>query len=163
MPMILLFSLGLGSLWNSKLGKLTFLIFFFTFFQVNGQLTKNYITANVDGPNDVRLLTERQGVNWIFFDSKQNGISEYNVDVYVPPVIPHSYEYLFLWLGKTDCPDATCGKVDDKQTGTIYLLYEEDPPHPERLRAWLERYKYTTVVEDHMKFGGVNVERRRRL
>ena len=163
MPMILLFSLGLGSLWSSNFGKLLILFFFFTFFQVNGQLTKNYITARVDGVNDVRLLTERQGVNWIFYDSKQLEIKEYNVDVYVPPVIPHSYEYLFLWLAKINCGPDMCGKVDDKQTETIYLLYEEDPPHPERLRAWLDRYKYTTVVEDHMKFGGVNVERRQRL
>jgi 4-amino-4-deoxy-L-arabinose transferase-like glycosyltransferase len=186
MPMILLFSLGLGLLWNSWLGKLTILFFFMTFFQVTIPLTKNYITAKVDGPNDVRLLTERQGVNWIFYDgqsyckreqgppfAKGFGVAqqidnndtscEYNVDVYVPPVIPHSYEYLFQWLGSIDCGPDMCGKVDNKQTEIIYLLYEEDPPHPERLQVWLDRYKYTTVVENHMRFGGVNVERRVRL
>ncbi len=163
LPMILLFSLGLGFLWNSWLGRISLVVFFFLFLQINLILIKNYVTAGVDGPTDVRLKSERQAVNWVFYDARINDKSQYNVDVYVPPVIPYTYDYLFEWLGTKECGEGLCGNVKESQMETIYLLYEVDPPHPERLQAFLDRYKDNSVVEDQHKFGGITVERRKRI
>jgi len=44
----------------------------------------------------------------------------------------------------------------------LYTLYEIDPPHPERLDAWLARQDGIGKVEETVKFGGITVERRER-
>lgn len=186
LPMMLLFALGLGTLWKQNWGKIFVIIFLYYFLQPNLELNKNYLLAKVDGPTDVRLGNEKQSVHWIFDDALSNclpgigGVStldrgqptilcdnwenlEYNVDVYVPPVIPHTYEYLLLWIGTSRCGKNLCGLVTDKQVETIYVLYEVDPPHPERLQAFLDRYKTNTQVQKQMKFGGITVERRIRI
>jgi len=45
----------------------------------------------------------------------------------------------------------------------LYTIYEEDPPHPERLEDWLGRYEDNTQIEDSVQYGGVTVQRRKRL
>jgi hypothetical protein len=45
----------------------------------------------------------------------------------------------------------------------LYTLYEEDPPHPERLEAWLARQKGIGIVEEEESFGGITVQRRKRI
>ena len=45
----------------------------------------------------------------------------------------------------------------------LYILYETDPPHPERLDIWLERQKGIGKVEESTRFGGITVERRMRV
>lgn len=162
LPMILLFSVGLGAIWcKGSMGKIVVIGFFLSFLFLNLTLTKNYLSAGVDGPTHITLGNQLQGVNWIFEDSKGRG--EFNVNIYVPPVIPHSYDYLFKWQGYERCGNNLCGMLTDKNVETLYTLYEEDPPHPERLESWLSVYKNTTFLEDEESFGGVTVQRRRRL
>ncbi|MBU0572425.1 glycosyltransferase family 39 protein [Patescibacteria group bacterium] len=161
LPIILLFSMGLAKLLKTNLGKLIILIFFFLFFTRNGEFVKNHIAAGFDGPTHITLGNELQAVDWIFEDAKGKG--QFNVDVYVPPVIPHSYDYLFLWQATKRCGDSLCEMNLVEQVSLLYTLYEEDPPHPERLEAWLARQKGIGEVEEESSFGGITVQRRKRL
>jgi 4-amino-4-deoxy-L-arabinose transferase-like glycosyltransferase len=161
LPMILLFSLGLGILWKSNAGKAVVILFFVLFFMRNGSLVRYYLIAGVDGPEHITLGNELQAVEWVFENTNNRG--EFNVDVYVPPVIPHSYDYLFLWQATKRCGDSLCQMNKDEQVPLLYTLYEVDPPHPWRLEAWLERQDGIGVVEEEHKFGGITVQRRRRL
>lgn len=161
LPIILLFCLGLGLFWKIKAGKFVIVAFFILFFIRNGSLLRYYLIAGVDGPSHISLGNELQAVDWVFESSKD--VRNFNVDVYVPPVIPHSYDYLFLWQATKRCGEDLCGMVLDSQVSRLYTLYEVDPPHPWRLDAWLERQKGIGVVEDETSFGGITVQRRTRL
>jgi len=161
LPMILVFSLGLGLIWKRKLGKYVVLTFFILFFIRNGSLLRYYLIAGVDGPEHITMGNELQAVNWVFENSKERGV--FNIDVYVPPVIPYSYDYLFLWQGTRRCGDNLCGLLWDEQTPLLYTLYEVDPPHPWRLEAWLDRQEGIGVVEEEVSFGGITVQRRSRI
>jgi len=54
-------------------------------------------------------------------------------------------------------------KQDENKVPLLYTLYEIDPPHPERLEAWLNRQKGIGKVEGSASFGGITVERRERI
>lgn len=159
LPMILLFSLGLANLWYSALGKVTLVFFFVLFFQINLVPLRNYLQNGYS----IRMETQLASVNWIYNSAKVNGVKEYNVDVYIPPVIPYPYDYLFLWQGNMKCSDNTCGLVTDRRLPDVYLLYEEDNENPVRFQSFLGRYKDTTEVIEQKKFEGITVERRKRI
>ena len=160
LPMILLFSIGFGYIWKSLIGKVIIILFFISFLRLSLTLDKNLIMAGVDGPTHITMGNQLQAVDWIILDA--NG-SEFNVDVYVPPVIPYAYDYLFLWQTTSRCPKDKCGLVTDRPLPTLYILYEVDPPHPERLSAWLSKYENSTRIEVEQKFGGIIVQRRIRM
>lgn len=160
MPFILLFSLGLGVLWKNTFGKVLVLIFFTGFFYRNIFLTRIYMSAGIDGPTHITLGNEIDAVNWIYKDiSKPDA---FNVDVYVPPVIPYSYDYLLLWQGTKICGSELCGKVDEIEP-IVYVIYEVDPPHPERLENWMGKYENSSKIIKSESFGGITVEKRERL
>lgn len=159
-PMILLFSVGLSSIWKKTFGKVILLLFFGTFLYQNLGMTKNYLSAGVDGMNHITLGNQLQSVDWIFEDAKSN---KFNTDVYVPPVIPHAYDYLFLWRSTELCGEDKCGITSGGEESLLYTLYEVDPPHPERLEAWLERQKGFGEIDYETSFGGITVQRRTRL
>lgn len=161
LPLILFLSLGLGKLWRNKLGQIVVILFFLQFLLSNIPLIRYFIIAGVDGPEHITLGNELQAVEWVFENANNRG--EFNVDVYVPPVIPHSYDYLFLWQATKRCGDSLCQMNKDEQVPLLYTLYEVDPPHPWRLEAWLERQDGIGVVEEEHKFGGITIQRRRRL
>src|SRR3989344_4362285 len=180
LPMILLFSIGLGFLWKNFLGKILVLVFFLYFCNLSGTLDRNLIYAGVDGPTHITLGNQLQSVNWVFEDANQlcdpeeilrlptvaqdeECSRQFNVDVYVPPVIPHAYDYLFLWQATKRCGDNLCGMIKEPQKKTVYVLYEVDPPHPERLEVWLSRYEENSVIEEEVKFGGITVQIRKRI
>lgn len=81
----------------------------------------------------------------------------------MPPVIPHAYDYLFLWQGTKKCGDSLCGLKQDERLDLLYTLYEADPPHKHRLDAWLARQEGIGIVEEVATFGGITVERRTRI
>jgi 4-amino-4-deoxy-L-arabinose transferase-like glycosyltransferase len=161
LPIILLFSMGLVKLLKTNWGRAVFLIFFVLFFSRNGAFVKNYILAGVDGPEHITLGNELQAVDWVFKDAEDRG--EFNVDVYVPPVIPHSYDYLFLWQATKRCGENLCNMELTDRVPLLYTLYEVDPPHPERLEAWLKRQEGIGTVEEEASFGGITVQRRKRI
>lgn len=115
-----------------------------------------YIRSGVDGSTTVALGNEKQAVDWVYRDS---GGVIFNVDAYVPPVISHSYDYLFLWMGSTKYSRLP----ESERIPLLYTLYEVDLPHPERLQAWLDRQAGIAQVEKSATFGGITVQRRHRI
>lgn len=153
---ILLFAFTLGYLWKYRLGKIFVLIFFFYFMRQNGVLLWNKLNDRIDGTEAIYFGNQKQAIDWIYQDSSGK---DFNVDVYVPPVIPYAYDYLFKWYGKR----VYKYQPVEKQVSLLYTLYEVDPPHPERLNAWLARQKGIGRVEKEEKFGGITVQRRNRI
>ena len=117
---------------------------------------RNYLSAGTDGPTDVVLGSSLKAVDWVY---ENVGNTPFNVDVYVPPVIPHAYDYLFLWRGTTKYHKLP----DTVRRPLLYTLYEQDPPHPERLAAWLKRQAGIASPESRVGFGGITVQKRIRL
>jgi hypothetical protein len=153
---ILLFSIVMGQIWKYRLGKIFAIVFVVIFLQWEGELGIGYIKSGVDGPETIMFGNQKQAIEWVYQDA--DGIP-FNVDVYVPPVIPHAYDYLFSWYG-----GRVMGYEPEKdQIETLYTLYEVDSPHPERLQAWLDRQAGIGVVEAEEKFGGITVQRRKRI
>lgn len=126
------------------------------FLQHNLALLKSTLTSGIDGSTHVSLGNSLFAVDWVYQDAKDQ---RFNVDVYVPPVIPYAYDYLFLWRGATKYHRQPVGD----RVSLLYTVYEVDPPHPERLQAWLDRQAGIGQVEEEVRFGGVAVQRRQRI
>lgn len=154
---ILLFAVILGFVWKlNVVGKFFVLFFFFLFFTNNVPITWSKITDGCDSTTSICFINQKDAIDWIYKDASGR---DFNVDEYVPPVIPYAYNYLFTWLGTV-----TYHKLPaDPQIPLLYTLYEVDPPHPERLQAWLNRQKGIGKVEASASFGGITVERRSRI
>jgi 4-amino-4-deoxy-L-arabinose transferase-like glycosyltransferase len=128
------------------------LITLFASYFINGTLIhlKNYLIAGVDGPENITYGNEIDAVDYICQENKQ---LPGNFDVYVPPVIPHAYEYLFQWRqSKGLCSDF----VQDRNSN-LYIIYEVDPAHPERIQNWFDKYKNDKLIHEEY-FGGVRVQ-----
>lgn len=149
--LILIFSFGLWVISNLKFGNIILAVFLVLFLTNNAEFTKRRLTLGVSDGQDIFISNQLQAIDWI---NKDAGDDKFNVDVYVPPVIPHSYNYLFTYRGD---------KRSDDATKKLYTLYEIDPPHPERLQAWLDRQKVIGKVVEEVKFGGITVQRRDRI
>ncbi len=152
---ILLFSVGLGIIYKSTIGKVFLIVFFVVFLQTNLSITFSRLNDNGDGENTVIFANQRLALDWIYLDAKG---AEFNSDVYVPPVIPYAYDYLLTWYSQT-----RSGWVHNGELSRLYTLYEEDPPHPERLAAWKKRQEGIGTVLYEKKFGGITVQRRERI
>jgi len=153
---ILLFSIVLGKFYKNILGKLFVALFVFVFWQNNVPVTWSRINDNLTGEHSIGLKNELLAVDWVYKDAAGES---FNVDVYVPPVIPHAYEYLFTWRGKTKYNT----NPTEQHLDLLYTLFEVDPPHPERLEAWLDRQAGIGEVKEEVRFGGITVQRRLRL
>ena len=153
---VLLFSVIYGSVWKHVLGKILIIIFLIFFIKENLYYVKNYITSGVDGPSAIALGSQKLAIDWIYNNANEK---DFNVDEYVPPVIQYSYNYLFLWLGTTKYHKLP----NENQIPLLYTLYEIDPPHPERLEAWLKRQDGIGKVQARSSFGGITVQRRIRI
>ena len=145
----------LDKLLSNKFLLLIPLLFLTTFIYPNYIDLKNYLVAGVDGETHISLGNQIQAIDWIYQDA---GDKEFNVDVYVPPVLPHSYDYLFDWYGQKEYQTLP----SQKQVPLLYTLYEVDPQHPQRLEKWLQRQESIGEVEEQARFGGIVVQRRTR-
>lgn len=148
---VLLFSFMLSFLWKFKFGKLILVLFLIFYVKNNLEPTISRLSVDVLGTSGIAFQSQLVAVNWIKEDAKDQ---KFNIDVYVPPVITHSYDYLFLWNNIIQ---------EDNEVKLLYTLYEDDPPHPERLEAWLNRQKGIGRVLHEEKFGGVTVQKRERI
>lgn len=148
---ILFFSYLLSFVWKYNLGKLVVVLFIFYFLKSNLSLTIPRLNVDVLSTGGIAFQSQLLAVNWIKEDAKGE---KFNIDVYVPPVIPHSYNYLFLWNNVIQ---------EEKQVNLLYTLYEQDGPHPERLKAWLDRQDEIGKVIYQETFGGIIVQRRERI
>jgi 4-amino-4-deoxy-L-arabinose transferase-like glycosyltransferase len=151
---ILLLGITLASVWKYKLGKLFIILFLIIFINNNLPLLWSRINDGADGPNTILFKNQKQALDWIYEDAKGE---DFNTDVYVPPVIPHAYDYLFRWYGKD-----RHGPIEPL-VPLLYTLYEVDPPHPERLEEWMDRQAGIGETEYSATFGGITVQRRHRI
>lgn len=145
---ILMFSYVLNDIFSLKLGKVAVFIFLIIFINQNYKSFEYYKTS-LNDPEIIAFKNQISAINWI----KNDQTEEFNVDVYVPPVVPYAYDYLFKWQGLIQV---------EKQVELLYTLYETDPPHPERLEAWLDRQNKIGKVIYEERYGGITVQKRLR-
>lgn len=138
----------------SRLPYLAFTVLLVYFIWQNGALLRNYLVAGVDGPTHITLGNQKKAIAWICRDAVKK---PFNVDVYVPPVIPYAWDYLWQWYGT----GLGCYPLK-RMVSRLYTVWEIDPPHPERLESWLERQRGIGRIEMQVRFGGIGVERRLR-
>ncbi|MCX6705768.1 MAG: glycosyltransferase family 39 protein [Candidatus Woesebacteria bacterium] len=160
LPFLLLFAITLGSIRKSYLGKIFVIYFIYIFLSNNSAILKFKLMDKGDGPNSISFWAQKQAIAWIYNDTKGK---DFNVDVYVPPVIPYAYDYLFKWLPTTPRLRGTKGNLVENNIPLLYLLYEHDPDHQERIDAWMARQKGIAKSEEIKKFGAITVERRIRI
>jgi 4-amino-4-deoxy-L-arabinose transferase-like glycosyltransferase len=154
-PIVLLFSFILANFVPMVVRNLTIWVFIVLFLYFNLPLDINSIRMGVDSNTAIFLGNQRMAMDYIYKDAKERS---FNVDVYVPPVIPYSYEYLFKWLGATRYHKFP----DEKRVSLLYTLEEQDPDHPDRINAWYARQDGIGKVESRVQFGGITIERRTR-
>lgn len=149
---IFFLSLVLGKLWKKNIfGKIFIIIFIIIFISNNYYPLNTKLSDKSDSPNSIAFINQLQAVDYVAKDLTNE---EFNIDVYVPPVISYSYDYLFKWKGIIQ---------NEKQTKLLYTLYEQDGPHPERLKAWLDRQEGIGKVIGETKFGAITVQKRERI
>lgn len=148
---ILVISLASSYIWKYKLGKLVIIVLVLLFLRNNLTQTINKLETDVLNSREIVLQNQLIAINWIKEDAKKD---KFNIDIYVPPVISHSYNYLLLWNNIVQ---------DENESELLYTLYEDDPPHPERLEAWLNRQEKIGKIIYEERFGGIVVQRRKRL
>lgn len=98
----------------------------------------------------VTLTPEVQAIDWIYQDV---GLTPFNIDVYVPPVIPHAYDYLFMWRGKSVQPT-------QQLVSRLYTLAEPDPGQKQLLDLWMFKQAGLSSIEKTIIFGPITVQRR---
>ena len=154
-PAILLFSLPLGYAFTNWGGKIAVATFFVLFFQINTPVLASYL-VHTRAP--FTFDHQKKAIKWIY----DNTEGEFNVDVYVPPVIPYAYDYLLKWYPSTMLRTNSPEQVEE-QVPTLFTLYELDPPSPERLEAWLTRQETYGTIEKEVSFGAITVQKRVRI
>lgn len=107
-------------------------------------------------PGYITLTPQVQAVDWVYSDAKN---TPFNIDVYVPPVIPHAYDYLFLWRGTSKFHAQPSSQIVSR----LYTLYEPDNEHPQFLSAWLGRQESIGKIDSTYTFGPLTINRRTRI
>jgi 4-amino-4-deoxy-L-arabinose transferase-like glycosyltransferase len=156
MPFILLLSVVVRKVIATKWGIAPILLIAYFFVQSNIPPLRSYLSDGLDGPTTISLGNQKQAIEWVYKDAAGR---KFNTDFYVPPVIPHSYKYLFEWY---ESKDNFNGLVEER-VELLYTISEVDPPHPARVEAWRKRQEGIGMVEETVNFGGISVERRKRL
>ena len=157
---ILLVAVVLGKIWSYKLGMLIVSCFIYLFIVNNFNVLNYKLKDKSDSPGSVALVNQLASVDWVLNSAKGE---KFNVDVYVPPVIPYSYDYLFLWRATVRCGDTLCEMKTNENVKNLYTLYEKDSNNPERLQAWMDRQDSIGKVVKETSFGGIVVQKRERI
>jgi hypothetical protein len=146
----------LGDIWRFWIGKVFILYFIYLFLNANLSILLPRLVDKSLGPESIVLSNQKMAIDWVYNNADNRN---FNVDVYVPPVIPYAYDYLFKWLGTTEYHKLP----DDSQVKLLYTLYEADSGSPERLEAWLNRQKGIGRVLKEQRYGGITVQERQRI
>lgn len=157
---ILLVAVVLGKIWSHKLGMFIVAYFVYLFILNNYDVLNYKLKDKSDGPGSVALVNQLESVDGVLNSAKGE---KFNVDVYVPPVIPYSYDYLFLWRATVRCGDTLCGLTMKENVKNLYTLYEKDSNNPDRLQAWMNRQDGIGKVLEEKSFGGIVVQKRERI
>jgi hypothetical protein len=157
---ILLFSIVFIRYSNRFLMKIVLFVFLIILFTENIYAFHINYSVPLTDQNTIAFTNQTDAISWIYKDA---GRRQFNVDEYVPPVIPYTYNYLFTWFPTTPRLRGAAGTLVENQVPLLYTLYEVDPPHPERLQAWLDRQKGIGKVIKQATFGGITVQERERI
>lgn len=116
---------------------------------------KNYFLDGLGGFNTIALENQKKAIDWIYHMAENR---QFNVDVYVPPVIPFAYDYLFLWYGQKKY-----GYLPAKENiEELYTIHEYDS-FIDRKNKWIKRQLSIGKIEKEASFGGITVEKRQRI
>lgn len=151
----LLIGLVLATISKNVIGKVVTIVFLGLFFMNQWQILPGYLNDKLDGSNTIALGNQIKAIDWVYKDA---GSKQFNTDVYVPPVVPYAYNYLFKYLSDTRYHRLP----DEKLVENLYTIreYESDQ---ERIDAWLRRQDGIGSVEKIATFGGITVEKRKRI
>lgn len=152
---LMIFSVFIDYLTRGKIMMVGLLIGLGLFFWDQHELDYNYLQDGLDGSQTIALGNQTKAIEYILSDAKGRS---YNVDVYVPPVIPYAYDYLIGYYAGLDNH-----KPDNKRVKDLYTIHEGDFEKPERETKWLKRQDGIGKVLEMRKFGGVTVEKRERI
>ena len=131
------------------------IIFILVFLTANLFPLRDYFMQEKESRR-VNLGSSLRVVDWIYEDSKD---LPFNVDAYVPPMIPYTYDYLFKWRGETKYKTAPT----ETRIKNLYTLYEVDPGHPQLFKKWQDRQNGIGKIVFEKSFGAIVVERRERI
>jgi 4-amino-4-deoxy-L-arabinose transferase-like glycosyltransferase len=151
-PIIILFSFLLTTVAPRILRNILIGVFVILFLWANISLAVGFLSSRMGNPPIIYLGDQLAATEWIYKDA---GSSQFNIDVYVPPVIPYAYQYLFKWK--------TNPNLVDNQVKLLYTLEEADADHPERISAWMSRQERLGKIEESATFGLITVQRRERF
>ena len=118
-------------------------------------LKNNYLFLIQSLPGYISLTSQLQAIDWIYQDAAGQA---FNTDVYVPPIVPLAYDYLFLWLGSTKYGQHPSSPLQTR----LYTIQEPDGEHSTPLNTWIIRQSYYSSVEITKTFGPLTVQRRYR-
>ncbi len=103
-------------------------------------IASNISFITLKHPNYITFSDIYQAVEWIYKDNKNN---DFNVDIYVPPVMTDAYDYFFLWLGTTKYSRLPSSQMKNR----LYLIAEPDGEHPYYRQKWLNRQNTYGQIE----------------
>ena len=152
---IILVSGGIAHFFKKPNWAIVSILILFLFTSSNFTLVKNFLTDDLRGSEQISFKNQLEAMDWIY---QQAEGQDFNLDVYVPPVVPYSYDYLFLWYGQKKYHH----QPTQNQLPLLFTLTEVDPPHPGRLQAWMDRQSNIGEVKKQQKFAGIAVHRRHR-
>lgn len=156
LPFTLLFAYTLRNMAKNIIGSTIVLAICVIFLQRNLVPTSSWLSDGLDGPTTIAFGNQKKAVEWVY--GKADG-KEFNTDFYVPPVIPHSWNYLFQWY---ESKNEFFGNSSDRKD-LLFTIHEVDPPHPERLEAWMKRQEGIGKVIEEKRFGGITAQMRQRI
>jgi len=118
-------------------------------------LKNNYVFYTQALPGYISLTPQLSAIDWVYADATGQA---FNTDVYVPPIVPLAYDYLFLWLGSNKYGYQPSTTLQTR----LYTIQEPDWEHPTPLNNWLTRQTYYSSLETTKSFGPLTVQRRYR-
>lgn len=157
LPLFVIFSAGVLSSYVPSPRTWIFVALFLFIFLSNNHLSLyNFFQIRPTNPEHISLGTQKLAIDWIY---QQANNQPFNLNVYVPPVIPYAYDYLFKWYGENKYHQLPSS---DKQT-LIFTLSEADTIRPEVFADWQKQQDSISRVENKVEFGDIQVQQRRRL
>ena len=119
----------------------------------NYRVLGNFLRQGINGPNSITIRNQLDNIDWIY---QQAADEPFSVDIYVPPVIPYSYDYLFRWYGQN-----RYGYTPNPSPQTLeFTLYEVDPDG-DRFASWYQGHTadHPSLLNEFSS-GGVHTELR---
>ena len=131
------------------------LILLVLFLWTNLPFTLNYLHANPDGPQHVSFGNQTAQLIRICQIAPSDRDS--TIDFYVPPITPHTYQYLLGWYqSRSICPSGLTISQQDPQ----FILAEVDTANPQNWLKWASDRQLQTNYQSIASYGGVTIYKR---